>query len=138
MERSGGELSAPSERVAHVAVRTVDGAPVLDRLVRPADEIALPTGSKLRLDALGFYARLSVVDDPTIPLLYGALGVALVGLALVTVARQQLVLVTVVEGETGPALVAKLRLWRNVSTNREEIGRELAKALRAAEEEKVS
>ncbi len=138
MERRGGELSVPQERVARVEVFAADGTPVLDEVIAPAGEIVLPTGSTLRLDELGYYARLSVVDDPAIPFLYAALAVAGMGLTLVVAARQQLVLVTVAESVDGPMLVAKLRLWRNVPTNRTEIERELAEAFQTDEGERVS
>lgn len=138
MERRGGQLSVPQERIARVAVFTVDGGPVLDRVIGPAEEIALPTGSTLRLDELGFYARLSVVDDPAIPFLYVALAIAMIGLTLAVVVRQQLVLATVVGGEDGPILVAMVRLWRNVPTSRKEVESELARALRGDQEENAS
>lgn len=135
MDRSNGQLALPQERVARVSVRASDGRPVLDRVMRPGEEMALPTGDTLRLEDIGFYARLSVVDDPTTPLLYAAFAVAMMGLTLTVVARQQIVLATAVEGENGLKLVATLRLWRNVPTNRSEIESQLAKALRADKED---
>lgn len=138
MERTGGELSVPQRRVAVVRVTRMDGSPVADRVIGPGESVALPAGSMLRLDALGFYARLSVVDDPTIALLYGAIAVALAGLALVAAARQQLVLVTIVGGAARPAVVAKLRLWRNAPTSRDEIREKLTQALHGRGEDDAS
>ena len=138
MERRDGQLSVPRERVARVEVFAADGTPMLDEVVARAGEVVLPTGSTLRLDDLGYYARLSVVDDPAIPFLYVALAVAGIGLTLVVVARQQLVLVTVVGSDDGPVLVANVRLWRNVPTNRAEIERGLVKALQVDKGEYAS
>jgi len=45
---------------------------------------------------------------------------------------------TVVEDRDGLKLVASIRLWRNVSTNREEIENELVKALGNGEKEKIT
>ncbi len=135
MDRVNGQLALPQERVARVSVRASDGRPVLDRVMRPGEEMALPAGDTLRLDSIGFYARLNIVDDPTIPLLYAALAVAMMGLTLTVVARQQIVLATAIEGENGLRLVATLRLWRNVPTNRNEIESQLATALRGDEED---
>jgi hypothetical protein len=90
-------------------------------------------GGSLRLDDVGYYARLQIVDDWSIPLLYAGLFVALAGLTLAVVARQQIVLATVVEGSEGVKLVAKVRLWRNSSSSRSEIETELTRALREHE-----
>lgn len=138
MERRDGQLTVPQERVARVEVFAADGTPLMDEVIARAGEIVLPTGSTLRLDDLGYYARLSVVDDPAIPFLYVALAVAGIGLTLVVVARQQLVLIAVLKSDDGPVLVAKMRLWRNVPTNREEIERALSEALQVDKEECAS
>ncbi|HZL07349.1 MAG TPA: hypothetical protein VFE45_18370, partial [Coriobacteriia bacterium] len=134
-ERRDGQLAVPQERVARMAVFTPDGTPVRDLVIAPGEEITLPSGSTLRLDALDFYARLNVVDDPTVPLLYAAFAIAFIGLTLTVVARQQVVLATAHEGEHGPKLAVALRLWRNSPTNREEIQDALEEALRGAKED---
>ena len=75
--------------------------------------MALPVGDSLRVDSVGYYARLQVVDDwSTIPL-YACLVVATIGLTITAVARQQIVLATVIDGPEGPRLAVTLRLWRN-------------------------
>jgi hypothetical protein len=55
--------------------------------------------------------------------------IAMIGLAITLLFRQQLLLATVVEGPEGRRLVAKLRLWRNTPTSRSEITSELTTAL---------
>jgi hypothetical protein len=126
--------AVPAQPTARVVVSAPDGKPVLIGTISPGERIALPgaTGS-LQLDDVGYYARLQVVDDWSIPLLYAGLFVALAGLTLAVVARQQIVLVTVVEGPDGVKLVAKVRLWRNSSSSRSEIETELTRALSGAE-----
>jgi len=131
LDQSGGDFVQllPKDPTARVVVTSLDGTQLVDSVVRPGQEVALPTGDSLRLDKFGYYARLSVVDDWTIPLLYVGLVVAGVGLTLTVVARQQLVLLTVVEGQDGIKLIGSVRLWRNAPTSRSEVERELAQAL---------
>jgi len=102
-------------------------------MLRPQGELALPVGGTLHLDSLSYYARLSVVDDKSIPLLYIALTVALVGLTVAVATRQQIVLVTTVPEPDGVRLVARLRLWRNTTSTRSEIERELVESLGQAD-----
>lgn len=80
-----------------------------------------------------YYARLQVVDDLTIPLLYAGLVVALGGLAVTVLVRQQIVLASVMEAPDGPKLALRVRLWRNASSSRGEIESELAEALNPAD-----
>ncbi|MEN6430941.1 MAG: cytochrome c biogenesis protein ResB [Coriobacteriales bacterium] len=135
MERSGEGLAAPQERVAHVEVFTTDDVLVTDAMMAVGDELMLPSGSKLRLRDLTFYSRLNVVDDPSVPLLYAALAVALAGLAVVVFVRQQIVLGAYVEDGDRGTFLMRLRLWKNVPTNRAEIESELTKALNGQADE---
>jgi cytochrome c biogenesis protein ResB len=130
--------SMPDPPAIRVIGTSPDGATMLDGVVRQGEDLALPVGGSLRLVGLTWYARLSVVDDASIPFLYVGLIVAMVGLTIVVVARQQIVLATVVEGEAGVKLVASVRLWRNSPTSRSEIENELSLALREADEESTS
>jgi hypothetical protein len=97
--------------------------------------MVLPDGSRLRLDSVGYYARLQVVDDGSIPLLYLGLIVAVFGLTIAVVARQQIILATVVEGPDGTRLAVTVRLWRNAPSSRSEIEAELTRALSGSEKE---
>ena len=140
LDQQGGQYlaSLPKDPTARVVVTSLGGAPLLDRVVRPGQDVVLPSGDSLRLDGVGYYSRLSVVDDWTIPLLYVGLAVAGLGLTLAVSARQQLVLLTVVEGQDGTELVGSVRLWRNSPTSRNEIEQELARALGEAVKGNVS
>lgn len=130
LTREGDHFVVPDQRTARVVVGTLAGKVVADRVLKPGESIALPSGDTLRVDRVGFYARLSVVDDGSIPYLYAAMAIAVIGLALTLIARQQSVLVTSGEGADGaPRLFASVRLWRNVPTNRNEVQTELARVL---------
>ena len=124
----------PEKPAARVVVTSPDGTTVLDRVVNPGGEVALPSGDTLRLDAVGYYARLQVVDDWSIPLLYAGLIVAAFGLTIAVAARQQIVLAGVIEGPEGMKLAMSVRLWRNASSSRGEIETELTRALSGVEE----
>ncbi len=131
LDRSGGQYvqALPSEPTARVTITTLDGQTVLDRVVKPGADVALPVGGSLRLVSIGWYARLSVVDDPTVPLIYVVLTFALIGLAVAVFARQQYVVAVVMEGPDGTKLALSARLWRNTSSTRETIVGALTEAL---------
>jgi cytochrome c biogenesis protein ResB len=131
LDRNGSALvqAVPKVPVARVAVTSANGATVLDRLASPGGEVALPSGDILRIGSIGYYARLQVVDDWTIPLLYVGLVVAMIGLTITVVARQQILIATVMEGPDGAKLAMRVRLWRNASSSRAEIESELTRAL---------
>jgi cytochrome c biogenesis protein ResB len=134
LDRKGDALvqAVPDKPMARVAVASTDGTTVLDRLVSQGGEVALPTGDILRIGNIGYYARLQVVDDWTIPLLYAGLVVAMIGLTITVVARQQVLLATVVDGPDGAKLAVRVQLWRNASSSRGEIESELTRALGGA------
>ena len=131
LDRVGGALvrRIPTQPAVRVVATGPDGAKVLDAIVPEGATVALPTGDSLRLDGIGYYARLSLVDDGSIPLLYAALIVAVLGLTLAVAARQQIVMAVVIEEPAGTKLALKMRLWRNASSSRSEIESELALAL---------
>jgi hypothetical protein len=128
----------PKKPTARLVLTSLDGKSLLDRVVSPGENVALPGGGSLRLDSVGYYARLSVVDDWSIPFLYAGLVVAVVGLTIAVVARQQIVLVTAVKDLDGVTLVASVRLWHNAPSSRDEIEDELSKALGVAEKGRTS
>lgn len=119
----------PKDVRAHVVVTSSSGEPLLDQTMRPGEEVALPVAGMLRLDDVGYYARLQLVDDPTVPLLYAVLAIATIGLSVAALAPQHIVLASVIRTPEGTALGVRLRLWRNVTTNRAEIEKGLARAL---------
>ena len=133
LRREGGQFAVPQERTAHVVVASLDGRPVADRVLKPGEAIPLPNGDTLRVDAVGFYARLSVVDDGTISILYAAMAIAMLGLSLTVVSRQHVILVSADQGPDGVVLHVWSHLWRNVSTTRAEVQSELSRALHTDE-----
>jgi hypothetical protein len=102
--------------------------------VKPGADVPLPVGGSLRLISIGGYARLSIVDDPTVPLMYAVLVIALIGLATAVFARQQYVVAVVVDGPDGAKVLLSARFWRNASTTREKVVGALTKALGSADE----
>jgi len=140
LERVGGqpEKTLPEKPTARIVVTSPDGEPLVDRVVSPGEEVALPTGDSLRVESVDYYARLQVVDDwSTIPL-YACLAAATIGLTIAFVARQQIVLATVIDGPEGARLAVRLRLWRNESSSRSAVERELARALGQVEKGSAS
>ena len=131
LDRSAGRFDEwiPQQPRAHVVVTSVDGTQVLDQTIKPGEVATLPGGAGLKLLGIGWYSALGVVDDWTTPLLYAFMVVAMGGLAVTVLVRQQLLVATVVEEPDGAKLVMNVRLWRNASTNRGEIESELARAL---------
>lgn len=118
----GGYLGRlPDDLRARIKVTSADGDPVLDEYLRPGEALALPSGATLRLDGLGYYARLQLVDDPSIPYLYAAAFIAMLGLGVATFARQMIVLAWKEDAPDGIHLVLRMRLWRILTTNRREI-----------------
>jgi cytochrome c biogenesis protein ResB len=126
----------PTDPTARLVVSSADGAQPINSVLRPGQDVALPGGGRLRLVGIGWYSRLSIVDDWTTPYIYAAMGVAMLGLAITVLLRQQVLLATVVTGSDGSKLAVTMRLWRNTSTNRAEIERVLSEAL--ADHEKGS
>jgi len=131
LERVDGQVdqSLPKDPTARVVVTSLDGTPLVDRVVSPGEDVALPIGGSLRVDNIGYYARLQVVDDwSTIPL-YVCLVAATLGLTIAFVAHQQIILATVIEGPDGLKLAATARLWRNTLSTRSTLESKLTEAL---------
>jgi cytochrome c biogenesis protein ResB len=125
----------PKQPAARVVLISGDGATLLDSMVHQGEQVAIPGGGAVRLVGIGWYSNLAITDDPTIPFIYGSMVVAMLGLTLTVVARQQLLVAAVVEGPDGPKLAMRLRLWRNESSSRGEIERELTRALGGVDDE---
>lgn len=115
----------PANPSATIVVTDSDGKVVARDTIAQGKQLAVPGDMHLLLNGVTYYARLQVVDDWTVPLLYAGLLVALVGLAIATLARQQIVLVTIETGSEGSALLVRCQLWRNATTSRSEIESEL-------------
>jgi cytochrome c biogenesis protein ResB len=137
--KSGGLLGRlPTDLRARVIVELPDGTRAFDQEMRPGQRLALPGLGALGLVDIGYYARLQLVDDPSIPLLYVWVTVAMIGLSVATLARQQIVVAAAVVTPDGLTLAVRMRLWRNSPTDRDEIENELARALGGTKEEDAS
>lgn len=131
LDKAGNQYGEwiPAQPKARVLILGADKSVILDQVVNQGQTAALPGGGSVRLDGLGWYSRLSLVDDPTIPLVYASMILAALGLTLSLVSRQQLMVATVLERPKGAMLVMNLRLWRNIPTSRGEIEAELGRVL---------
>jgi cytochrome c biogenesis protein ResB len=116
---------------------TPDGKSIGGRTLTAGEKLALPDGSSLRLSRVGFYARLSVVDDPTIPLLYGAFVVALIGVSFALLARQRIIVIEIAETGTERQLEVYARLWRNAGVGAGQIKEILTFAAAAHDKENL-
>lgn len=134
----GGYLARlPEAPRARIKVENASGGTAFDEEVRPGETVALPVGGTLRLLDVGYYARLQLVDDPSIPVLYLVLALAVVGLGVTTLAEQMLLVASPVETAERIRLLARLRLWRTLSVSRAEIEAELRAGLQAPSAEEA-
>lgn len=133
-ERPEGLVArTPEVPAAHVVIVDTGGAAVVDEVIGVGEGVALPTGGQLLLLGVDYYARLQMVDDPSIPLLYLAGLISMIGLGVATLARQMVLKAWIVKDPDGTRLLVRMRLWRIHSTSRSEIEDELRRALGAAE-----
>ena len=128
----------PKSPRARVRIASPTGATLFSGSAAPGKIMDLPGGSKLKVVGIDWYSRLSLVDDPTIPLIYAAMVIATIGLTITVSFRQQLLAATVVRDSDGAKLALRMRLWRGVPTNANEIHSELAQALEINEKESTS
>ena len=125
----------PREPAAHVTLEDGSGIVLFDGIVRKGESAPLIGGGALELLDVGWYTHLALVDDPSIPVVYAAMILGMLGLTISLVSRQQMLVATVVDADDGDrALAVRLRLWRNSSTDRAEVERVLAEALSTREE----
>lgn len=137
LELDEGELQfwMPATPTARLVAALPDGRVMEDRVMSPGQRVVLATGHTIRLDSIDWYYRLAVVDDWTIPIIYGLLVVAFLALAASLVLRQQMVVAAGLDGPDGPVLGIRVRLWRNAACEREAIAERLT--LRLAPVEKA-
>jgi cytochrome c biogenesis protein ResB len=109
LDKAEGGLAArlPRQLKARVVATSPEGQPLLDRVLTPGEELGLPGGATLRLLDVGYYARLQLVDDPSIPVLYAMLTVAMIGLGVAALARQQIVMATIMDARRTDPPVAQ-------------------------------
>lgn len=128
----------PEDPRARVVILNAANEPVLDQTLHTDETVELPSGGTLKLLGVDYYARLQLVDDPSIPLLYAAAVVAMIGLGVATLVRQQVLVAWVAEEAGETTLRVRMRLWRALTTSRSEIESELRLALGPAEEGSAS
>jgi hypothetical protein len=76
------ELAAvPGERLA-VRARNADGTLLASRTVGPGEPVEIVRGLTFTVDRLTAFATLSIVNDPTVSLIYAMFAVALAGMSL--------------------------------------------------------
>ena len=124
---SGGQVvrALPRNPQAVFALVSADGNPVGAARLRVGERMPLPDGSSLRLLGIGYYARLSVVDDWSVSVLYGLFGVALAGLCIAILMRQVLVVAGVRPTDVGSEIVVRCVDWRGGRSVAEETERRL-------------
>jgi cytochrome c biogenesis protein ResB len=128
----------PREATARVVATMADGSLLADEVVEEGGEVRLGDGAALRVESIGWYSRLSIVDDWTIPVIYACMILAATSLAVTAFMRQQLVLATAAETPDGIVLAVRLKLSRNVPTSRHEVESALKQALAGGEGEDAS
>lgn len=119
----------PERTTARVLVTSPEGEALLDESLVPGGRVTLPTGEQLRLNGVDYYARLQLVDDPTIPLLYAAVAAAMLGLGVATFGRQLLIVARVVDAPSGRRLDVRADVRRTAAVGRDEIEVALTRAL---------
>ena len=123
LDRQGGKPvdRMPRRPKAKVELLTPDGKPTGGATLGAGEKLALPNGASLRLERVAYYARLSVMDDPTIPLLYASLAAALAGMTFALLVRQRLVVVALSDEDGEPHLDVLVRLWANAGPSAGEV-----------------
>ena len=119
----------PKDAPARIVAESVDGEALVDELVDQGEAVELPGGFQLGVADVGWYSRLSVVDDWTVPFVYGWMILGALALSVTTFTRQMYVVIAAGDGPTGTSLAVRMRLWRHASTTRDEITEALNRAL---------
>jgi cytochrome c biogenesis protein ResB len=136
LERQGRMVkhSVPASPTAQFAF-TAPGGKEGSATLQPGQSMPLPDGSQLRLLGVTYYARLSVVDDPTVPVIYFVLVVGLIAVSVALLARQRVVVVYFAEAADARSLDVTARLWRNAGVTSTEIRTAIEDSLAEREEE---
>jgi cytochrome c biogenesis protein ResB len=128
LDTSGTDVvfAVPKHPVTDVELLDGSGKQLSAKSLAVGESMNLPDGSTLQLQNVGYYARLSVVEDPTIPVLYAALAAALVGVAVALLSRQRLVAVVARGTEEAVELAVTARLWRNAGVSPQDLREAIA------------
>jgi hypothetical protein len=130
LDKVGGQFveRIPSHPRATVVIESTDGRRIAERDLAVGQEVRLPGGSGLRLDAVRYYARLSVYDDRSLPALFLAICVGLLGLSASLLGQKRAVAIVAVDDSEGTHLAVWYRDWRRGSSGCHEF-EELVRAL---------
>ena len=99
----------PKSPVVQVRLTGADGSLVATDTLHPGESHRFADGTSLRFLGVNYYARLNVVDDWTVPLLYVALMLALVGVSGALLATQRAIVATVSPDEDGTKVAVVVR-----------------------------
>jgi cytochrome c biogenesis protein ResB len=132
---AGQKSSLSTLRARIVLTSAADKTKLAEGTLGAGDELALPDGTKVRFLGVDYYARLSVVDDWTIPLLYAVLTIAVVSVGVALLATPRAVIVVVQENPAGVQVAVTFRNWRGVAFDADEIQTAIRERLPTSEEE---
>ena len=119
---SGQARRLPAAPTTEVRVTsTASGAQVARASMKPGEGLKMPDGSSLVLEGVSYYARLNVVEDPSIPWIYGMLAVALLALIIALLFPQRVLLVRVIGGDDGTEVEVFARMWRNAGATNADV-----------------
>ena len=122
--------SIPDDPRARVTLTSLaDGRRVAEGELTEGSALTLPDGASVRLLGVGYYARLNVVDDWTIPALYAVLSLIVVAVSVALLARQRLLVVESGASGTGTAVSVTVRAWRFAGFTVDEIKRHIESTL---------
>ncbi len=141
LDRQDGHPVRGLPREPSALLRVTDtstGATVAEKRLVRGESVTLPEGSAFRFDDLVYYARLSVVDDASIPFIYALMALSLVALSVALLAPQRLVVVEYRADEEGTRVDVVARAWRNAGVTPTEVRQALETTLGAEKRESGS
>jgi len=97
------------------------GAATVNKVVTVGQSASLPDGNFLRFDELNYYARLSLVDDWSIPVIYVFCSLAVLGLSVALLTTPRVAYI----GSSDDQVLVSLRFYRPTSVTTEEVLTEL-------------
>ena len=116
---AGYSRTLPRNPEAIVSLSDTAGTALTDQeTLSVGQSMTLPDGATLRLDAIRYYARLSVVDDSSLPLVFAVMLVALGGLACSLLGSKYAVAIVAAEDDSGARLDVWYRDWRGGASGR--------------------
>jgi cytochrome c biogenesis protein ResB len=118
----------PRRPEAIVRFVAADGSLIGTDTLKVNDAFKFADGSALRFVGANYYARLSVVSDASVPALYTALMLALVGVTIALLFSQKALVATVSDDVDGAQVAVMVRTWRHGGAGASEIQQALLRA----------